>query len=86
MSTKFELPFDTCFACFQKSDDNCSCKSRKIYEQGKADGAREFAEYLDNNGYYVSKTIWNDCGHVEDYHGVYDALAEWQKGKENESK
>lgn len=37
MSTKFELPFDTCFACFQKSDDNCSCKSRKIYEQGKAD-------------------------------------------------
>lgn len=37
MSTKFELPFDTCFACFQKSDDNCSCKSRKIYEQGMAD-------------------------------------------------
>ena len=44
----------------------------EAYQQG----AREFAEYLDNNGYYVSKTIWNDCGHVEDYLGVYDALAE----------
>lgn len=53
-------------------------------ERQRVEGAREFAEYLDNNGYYASKTIWNDCGHVEDYLGVYDALAEWQKGGDND--
>ena len=57
----------------------------KAYQQGRANGAKEFAEYLDNNSYQVSKTIWNDCGHVEDYLGVYDALAEWKKGAENDS-
>ena len=46
MSTKFELPFDTCFVCFQKSDDNCSCKSRKIYEQGKSDMITEVIKEL----------------------------------------
>ena len=50
----------------------------KGYDKGKADGARDFAELLDNDA---------DIG-IYDYYGnkisAIDLLAEWQKGKNNE--
>lgn len=41
------------------------------YKQGKADGAREFAEWFKKSNYYL---CFSDT--------IDEVLAEWQKGKE----
>ena len=58
------------------------------YDKGKLDGAREFAEWLcrksdytdiDINGFTTCR-----CGDSPRDTTIEDALAEWQKGAENE--
>ena len=57
--------------------DTNRCENVFFYQQGKADGAREFADRLRVN---FDLYAWKNSDEVIDY-----TLAEMQKGEENES-
>lgn len=77
--------------CMYK-DGMCELDIDEAYQQGKADGAREFAEWLEDNdfefrcsGCKFKKECESESADSTNITCVEFILAEWQKGEKNDS-
>ena len=70
--------YDTSMPCDDENISSCDvCKKHPMYEQGRQDGAREFAEWISNTEYVANHNsfIWP----IKGYFTIDDVMKQWIK-------